>query len=36
VQLSIKRLPARTFANKDAFHRAYFQAPAEILEFELV
>jgi Protein of unknown function (DUF3891) len=36
VQLSIKRLPARTFANKDAFHRAYFQAPVEILEFELV
>lgn len=36
VQLSIKRLPAKTFASADEFRRAYFQAGPEVLEFELI
>lgn len=36
VQLGIKRLPAKSFADGDAFRRAYFQAGPEVLEFELV
>ena len=36
VQLSIKRLPAKSFRNGDEFRRAYFQAGPEVVEFELV
>lgn len=36
VQLSIKRLPAKSFRSGDEFRRAYFQAGPEVLEFELV
>lgn len=36
VQLSLKRLRQRTFPTQEAFHRAFFQAPAELREFELV
>jgi len=36
VQLTSKRLPATRYADLAAFRRAYFQAPTELLEFELV
>jgi hypothetical protein len=36
VQLTSKRLPASRFADLAAFRRAYFKAPTELLEFELV
>jgi hypothetical protein len=36
VQLSIKRLPSKTFPDGAAFRRAYFQADNELLDFELV
>jgi hypothetical protein len=36
VQLSSKRLPAARFADLASFRRAYFKAPTELLEFELV
>jgi hypothetical protein len=36
VQLSSKRLPATAYPDQAAFRRAYFQAPSELLEFELV
>jgi hypothetical protein len=36
VQLTAKRLPAQRFADQASFRRAYFQAPTELLEFELV
>ena len=36
VQLSIKRLPSRTFPDAASFRRAYFQADTEVLDFELV
>ena len=36
VQLSIKRLAARSFRSGEEFRRAYFQAGPEVLEFELV
>jgi hypothetical protein len=35
VQLTAKRLPAQRFVDQAAFRRAYFQAPTELLEFEL-
>jgi len=35
-QLAGRRLSAATFASKDAFTRAYFQATVEVLDFELV
>lgn len=35
-QLSARRLSPGTFADRDAFIKAYFQAPIEVLEFELV
>jgi hypothetical protein len=36
VQLSCKRLPQTTYADLDAFRHAYFKAPAELMDFELV
>ncbi len=36
VQLTSKRLPTQTFDDQAAFRRAYFQAPVELIEFELV
>ena len=36
IQLSYRRLPTASYANLDAFRRAYFQAPIEIMRFELV
>ena len=36
VQLAYRRLPATTYANLDAFRRAYFQARVEVMNFELV
>lgn len=36
VQLTSKRLPATRFADLASFRRAYFQAPTELLEFELL
>lgn len=36
VQLSCKRLPRVTYPDQAAFRRAYFQAPSELIEFELV
>jgi hypothetical protein len=36
VQLACKRLPRVTYADQAAFRRAYFQAPSELIEFELV
>ncbi|HUB97796.1 MAG TPA: DUF3891 family protein [Stellaceae bacterium] len=36
VQLTAKRLPEQRFADLASFQKAYFQAPTEILDFELV
>lgn len=36
IQLAAHRLSQMKFDNQDAFRKAYFQAPMEILEFELV
>jgi Protein of unknown function (DUF3891) len=36
VQLTAKRLPSTRFADLARFRRAYFQAPTELMEFELV
>jgi hypothetical protein len=36
VQLTSKHLPTSRYADLAAFRRAYFQAPTELLEFELV
>ena len=36
VQLSSKRLPKLAYPDLDAFRRAYFQAPVELMDFELV
>jgi len=36
VQLSLKRLPQTKFPDLDGFRRAYFQAPTELIDFELV
>jgi hypothetical protein len=36
LQLSARRLKTGTFENHDAFIKAYFQAPTELLTFELV
>jgi Protein of unknown function (DUF3891) len=36
VQLASKRLPKQRFADLADFRRAYFKAPTELLEFELV
>lgn len=36
IQLSYRRLPTTTYANLEAFRRAYFQAPVELMNFELV
>jgi hypothetical protein len=36
VQLAFKRLPATTFPDVEAFRRAYFQADAELMRFDLV
>ena len=36
IQLSVRRLKSGTFANHDAFIKAYFQAPTELLTFALV
>jgi hypothetical protein len=36
VQLSCKHLPKATYPNLDQFRRAYFQAPTELMDFELV
>lgn len=36
VQLSCRRLPRSTWPDLDGFRRAYFQAPVELMEFELV
>jgi hypothetical protein len=35
-QLSARRLPRARYDDRDAFVRAYFQAPLELLEYELV
>lgn len=35
VQLTARRLAPATFPNQDAFRKAYFQAPLELLAFEL-
>ena len=34
-QLTARRLASATFESQDAFRKAYFQAPLEIMEFEL-
>jgi hypothetical protein len=34
-QLAARRLPQPRFENQDAFRKAYFQAPLEIIQFEL-
>jgi hypothetical protein len=36
VQLTSKRLPAQRFSDQASFRKAYFKAPTEILDFELV
>jgi hypothetical protein len=36
VQLTFKRLAATSFPSVEAFRRAYFQAGAQVMEFELV
>jgi hypothetical protein len=36
VQIGCLRLPTSSYSDVEAFHRAYFQAPRELLEFELV
>jgi len=36
IQLPVKRFARGTFADHDAFIKAYFQAPTELLEFTLV
>lgn len=36
VQIRMKRIPGRRYTDDAEFRRAYFQAPAELLEFELV
>jgi hypothetical protein len=36
VQLTSKRLPKQKFADQADFRRAYFKAPTELIEFELV
>ncbi len=36
VQLTCKRLPQVTYPDAASFQRAYFQAPTELMEFELV
>ncbi len=36
VQLSCRRLPTIVYENLDTFRRAYFQAPVELMNFELV
>jgi uncharacterized protein DUF3891 len=35
VQLAARRVPARVFPDVESFRRAYFQAPVELMEFEL-
>ncbi len=36
IQFTRRRLPAQRFADQDEFRRAYFQAPLEMVEYELV
>jgi hypothetical protein len=36
VQLSYRRLPQRSYPDGDSFRRAYFQAPLDVMKFELV
>ncbi len=36
VQVVAKRLPQARYADRDAFQRAWWRAPAELIEFELV
>lgn len=36
IQLSYRRLPTSTFVDLDEFRRAYFQAPIDLMRFELV
>jgi len=36
LQLGYKRLPQSRYANQDSFRRAYFQAPSQLMEFEVV
>jgi uncharacterized protein DUF3891 len=36
VQLTCKKLPKAKFADSDEFRKAYFQAPTQMMEFELV
>ncbi len=36
LQLGSKRLPQIRYADQDAFRRAYFQAPIELMEFDIV
>lgn len=36
IQLSHRRLPATVYPDLDSFRRAYFQAPIELMNFELI
>jgi hypothetical protein len=36
VQLACKRLPVGRWPSREEFRRAYFQAPTELMNFELV
>ncbi len=36
VQLSFKRLPKTSYPDVETFRRAYFQAPTDLMKFELV